>query len=58
MDAPMHADIVENVPGCHPGIWPFSLYLRLIEGIAGITMAVILVVIVAQVVARYLFSAS
>ncbi|MEX0408477.1 TRAP transporter small permease [Aquibium sp. LZ166] len=54
----MHADSVENVPGRPPGSWPFALYLRLIEGFAGITMVLILVVMVAQVVARYVFSAS
>jgi TRAP-type C4-dicarboxylate transport system permease small subunit len=54
----MHADSVEHVPGRPPGSWPFALYLRLIEGFAGVTMVLILVVMVAQVVARYVFSAS
>lgn len=36
----------------------FGIYSRTIEGIAGISMAVILVIMIVQVAARYLFSGS
>jgi TRAP-type C4-dicarboxylate transport system permease small subunit len=54
----VRADSVENVPGRLPASRLFALYLRAIEGVAGATMALILVVMVAQVIARYVFSAS
>ncbi|WP_160382562.1 TRAP transporter small permease [Pseudooceanicola pacificus] len=36
----------------------FGVYTRTIEGLAGVSMAIILAVMIAQVVARYLFSGS
>src|SRR5688572_14149374 len=53
----MQDDIVATRPG-RPTRGPFAAYFRLIEFIAGTTMALLLIVMVAQVVARYLFSAS
>ena len=54
----MHDDTVGTAPGRPPRSGPFTWYFRLIEGFAGVTMAVILVVMVVQVIARYLFDSS
>ena len=55
----MHDDTVDEAPGrISPRGGLLGLYFRLIEAVAGITMAVILVVMVVQVAARYLFNGS
>lgn len=48
----------EPVSGRPPRRGPFAIYFGFIEGFAGITMGVILAVMIVQVGARYLFSAS
>lgn len=53
----MQEEVLAPPPG-RPRRGPFAAYFALIEGIAGVSMAVLVVVMIVQVAARYLFSAS